>query len=274
MARAKKETTALANYEERIAALRKQTKEQEKNIGGGQFFSLAGGQLRLGGNRLPGDKVGGVIIDAIAENVFYEGAYDPENRAAPTCYAFGRNEEDMAPHPEAPNPVSDKCATCPNNEWGSGSGNGKACKNRRRLAIIPAGQFDGDDFELNEDPDHYATAEVAYLPLPPTQLKGYATYTRNADKILGKPPCLLVTEIAVGPNPKTQIQVDFETLAEAPNELLPTLLDRNEEQQALTAFPYAKAAAEEAPKPKRAKGKSARKPAAKKARGGYSTSKY
>jgi hypothetical protein len=53
----------------------------------------------------------------------------------------------MGPHPSMQadanfQPQSDLCKTCEHNQWGSADkGRGKACQNRRRLTMIPAGVF-------------------------------------------------------------------------------------------------------------------------------------
>lgn len=72
--------------------------------------------------------------------------------AEPTDKQFGEATKARRPHPgiialseQRPLPDAFDCATCPLNEWGSehqrrgGKGKGKACKEMRRLLVIPDG---------------------------------------------------------------------------------------------------------------------------------------
>lgn len=251
----KKEETALVSVKEKLAAMGREAAEQEAGIaGGGNFFSIRGGQLSFDGARIPGDKMAVVVVDSINENIYYPGRYDPDNTAPPTCFAFGRSDDDMAPDPsQVEEPQSSRCSTCPHNQWESAdNGKGKACSNKRRLALIPAGTIDDDNqLEINEDPTHFETAEVAYLAVPTTSLRNYASYVKKASAILKRPPCALVTEISVRPDSKTTLVVEFDALAKLPDSLIPALLDRNETERDVIAFPYPKhAAAEEEEEPK------------------------
>ena len=103
--------------------------------------------------------MGVVILDSILENIHYDGEYDSDNVQGPDCFAFGRSDEEMAPHEAvitAGTQVHDNCVDCPSNEWGSAEkGKGKDCRNTRRIAMILAGKFDkSGEFILEEDPEH------------------------------------------------------------------------------------------------------------------------
>jgi hypothetical protein len=236
------ESTALVNWEDELAKQAEIAATMEANAGGGQFFSMKGGQLSFNDSPMPGNQMATVILDSIFENVYYEGRYDPENPAPPTCFAFGR-DENMSPHEvvvKAGQAQHSTCKGCPMNEWGSSEvGRGKACRNTRRLALIPAGTFDSHNrFQAINDPDHFSSAAIAYMKLPVTSVKSYASFVKQLAGALRRPPHGVFTRVRVEPDPKTQFRVIFEPLAQIPNEILPIIMKRHEEAKSLIEFPY------------------------------------
>ncbi len=238
---AKKKNGAMAKWDQQLADLAKGAADQEAGVGGGQFFSTQNGVLKFNDSPLPGSQMGVIILDSVIENVIYEGKYDADNRTAPLCYAFGRSDDVMRPHKDVVTPQAESCGVCPNNEWGSAEfGAGKACRNRRRLAILSAGVFKRDEFVPEENPKEFETSEVRYLALPPTALRGYAAYVKKLAGALKRPPFAVFTRIVVQPDPKTQISYSFEALGEVPGELIGILMERNKAEQDAIEFPYAK----------------------------------
>lgn len=77
-----------------------------------------------------------VVLDFVSENNHYEAAYDKDNPTPPDCTAVGRNPAQLAPRPDLETKISDKCLGCPQNEFGSGPGNSKGCKNTRSLVLM------------------------------------------------------------------------------------------------------------------------------------------
>lgn len=254
MAKAKAEgsSTAMMKYEEELKKQAEAAAEQEANTGGGQFFSLKNGTLKFNDSPLPDNQMGVVIIDGVIENVYYPGKFNPDEPQPPTCYAFGRNEKTMGPHPEVEgeNRQSDTCAECPQNAWGSGEGRGKACRNRRRLAIIGAGKFEGSRFVAEEDPEAFEKAQIAYLALPPTSLNAYGAFVKQLKGALTLPPHGVFTKIKVVPDPKSQFKVTFEAIEKVPSELLPAIMKRHEEAKSVIEFPYSKPDEEKKEQPK------------------------
>src|ERR1700761_5118895 len=150
--------TNLVNYNEKWAQQAAQYAEQEKLVGG-TFISTRGGTLSIGEEVLPGNQMVVIVLDVVNENTFYDNKFDPDNRQPPLCYAFGRSADEMAPHEsmqvdlEYFQPQAETCSVCPHNAWGSAEkGRGKACQNRRRIALIPAGYYNprrgSRDFDL------------------------------------------------------------------------------------------------------------------------------
>lgn len=125
-----------------------------------------------------------VIVDFMAVNNFYEGAYDPKNIVPPTCFAIGQIPTNLVPSSNAPVKQSDACASCPMNQFGS-DGDGKACKNQRRLALLP--------------PDADEDTPLWILDVSPTGLKSFDGYVRSAASKFGVTPVGLITQITFDP---------------------------------------------------------------------------
>jgi hypothetical protein len=240
-----------ANWEQEMALQAKAAVEQESTAGsgGGRFFSLRAGQLTFNDSTFPGNQLAVVILDSIFENTYYEGSFDAENVNSPTCYAMGRDAETMGPPKEVDeydefDRQNDVCKTCWANEWGSAEkGKGKACANRRRLAIIPAGTFSplkggGFELELDQDPKDFASAEVAYIKLPVMSVKGFAAYLKQVAEQFGRPLHGVFTRIYVEPDPKSQFRIKFELIEPIEGDLMPTIMTRHSAIKDEIAFPY------------------------------------
>lgn len=101
-----------------------------------------------------------VILDFVAHNVHYPGAYNADNPVPPDCSATSRVMNAMTPDDRHRNeetgefPYGDNCTSCPKNQWESAAvGKGKACKNTRRLIIMQeGGDMDAPVWELSVSP--------------------------------------------------------------------------------------------------------------------------
>lgn len=269
MATKKTRTTALVKWDEELAKQAEIAAGMEANTGGGQFFSTKGGILSWQDAPLPGNQMAVIVLDSILENVYYEGRYDPDVPQGPICFAFGRDEKTMQPHQiviDAGNQqcgASGQCAGCEMNKFGSAeTGRGKACRNTRRLAMIPAGTFNAaGKLELIEDEEHYETTAVGFMKLPVTSVKGYASFVKQVAGALRRPPFGIVTKVKVVPDPKSQFKVVFEPIMNVPDELMGAIMKRHEEAKSTIDFPYQPNDEENAP-PKRGS-RAAQKPASK-----------
>jgi len=238
------QTTALTTWDEELAREAEAAAAMEANAGGGQFFSIRGGILSLNDVPMPDNQMAVVVLDSIIENVFYEGDYDPNNVTPPTCFAFGRDEPKLAPHKavvEKGQAQHETCRGCPMNEWGSADkGRGKACSNRRRLALLsagellPSGQLKGGLYDL----DHFETSPPALMKLPVTSVKGYANYVKQLAGALKKPPFAVATLIRVVPDQKSQFKVTFSPLEKLPDALVQAAMTRRKEVAPLLEQPY------------------------------------
>jgi hypothetical protein len=245
------QTTALTDWEKEMEAQAAIAAGMASSTGGA-FFSVRAGQLSFDGMPLPGNQMAVVVLDWILENVYYEGEFDADNPMPPTCFAFGRDNE-MKPHDvvfEADQAQHPTCRGCPKNEWGSAErGRGKACRNVRRLALIPAGTIDiaNDHFTAFTDPDQF-NENVGYLKVPVTSGRGFDTYVKQVAGALRRPPHGVFTRVRVKPDPKTQVAVTFEPLAPVPNELIGLMMNRHNLVAREIEQPYA-LTREDAPAP-------------------------
>ena len=247
-----KKTTAVANYVDRMAALAQEAVEQEKSVSSGSFISFKSGRISFQGNTIKGDELDVIVIDSVLENCYYPGVNDSDNPAPPVCYAFGRDEKTMAPHAESSSPQSELCSECQWNKFESAEqGRGKACKNVRRLALLPS--------DAAASAEAVGSAEMAFAKIPVTSVKGWATYVRGLSTLEKKPPIAVITTIGTVPDDKSQFKVTFNKAENVDSDLLPALLDRFDAVKGEIMFPYP-APSEEQAKPA---GRGAKKPAAK-----------
>lgn len=238
------ETTAVANWEAEMEEQARAAAAQEANTGGGSFFSTRAGVLAFGGQAMTNNEMPVLIVDGILENTWYAGDYDSDNPSPPTCYSFGRDEADMAPHltiVQAGTAQSKLCKGCEKNEWGSAEkGAGKACKNQRRLALLTAGKFDPKTgaFEPILDSEHYMNSAVGYLKIPPTSIANYANFVKQLFAGTKRPPHGVFTRIKVSPHPKKQHEITFTPLEECPGEIMGAIMQRHKQEMDLIEFPY------------------------------------
>lgn len=242
----KPQSKALTNWREEAAASAAKAATMEQSSGGGKFFSMRAGVLSYDDVALPGNQMCAVILEGMYENVYYAEKFDPEAKTPPTCFAFGYDNDEMQPHdsmdehPDVFEKQSEFCKDCPQNEWGSADrGKGKACGNRRRLAVIPGGQFSKKgDLEIIDDEKIFAKADLAYMKLPVTSVKAYSSYVREVSEQLGKPLWAVFTRIYLEPDAKSQFKVAFELIDEIPEELMDTVFKRHGDAEKDIAFPY------------------------------------
>jgi hypothetical protein len=180
----------------------------------GTFVNLKNGILSVDKTPVPGNKLAAVVVAHCFENAYYVGKYDPNNPQPPVCFAYGvpkpgmpidevkELEDNMVPHDMSTDKQNSNCKTCPRNQWGSADeGKGKACKNLRRLALIP-----GDEESLVQ----IDKQKLYFMKPPVTSSKFFDGYVKDIAKTLKRPPMGVVTEISVVPDPKSQFLVKFE----------------------------------------------------------------
>lgn len=219
---------------------------------GMQSITCRGGILKVGDDPLPGNQIAAIVLADIRENAFYAERFDPENLLSPTCYAYGRRDEDMAPDPSMQvdldyfKPQAARCQTCPNNQWGtSDKGKGKACQNRFRLILQSAGYYAPErqgsaNLQLNywDSIDDFAAQDMAILKLPVTSGANWARYVKGLFGAIKKPTLQVVTRIFVTPHEKHQHHFNFELLEELPQEMDEFLISRHNDAMSEIARGY------------------------------------
>lgn len=252
MAAKKQQQTAMIPWQAELEAEAEKGAAQEQ-APAGRAIKIKNHKLMIDDNPVPDNELSVVVLEAVQENQYFGSAYDPENPGPPVCYSFreqGDAEEDMKPHEKVESPEHSDCATCPHNVFGSAdTGKGKACKNIRKLAVIPA-----DAADSAED---ISTAEPRILKVPVTSVRGWAGYVRGKLSELKRPPLAVVTNISLVPDDKTQFKLvfAFEKLIDMDGAKLKALKAAALKAYELMAQPY-QPRAEEAPAPK---GKAAKK---------------
>ena len=121
------------------------------SIRGKSFRCIVGGEEV---SKLPMGKPLDVICVNLAKSVnrvYYEGAYDPKETISPVCWSSNSKEPDES----VESPQSVNCMSCPQNIAGSGQGMSRACRFKRRVAVV-----------LSED----ISSGVYMLELPATSL--------------------------------------------------------------------------------------------------------
>lgn len=238
--------TALQNYEERWAQEAQRAAESEP-LSGGTWLSARGGQLMIGDQALPGNQAAVIVLDSIRENTYYGSRFDPNAPLPPVCYAIGRDADPLFPHTDMqkdlnyfkPQHVENGqvmgCDGCPLNEWGSApQGRGKACQNRRRLTVIPAGYYvpkpGSRDFslELFDDPAHFQKTEVAFCKLPVTSVSNWAKYVNQLAANIRRPPYGVVTRLHIEPHQQHQYEMCFELVDVVPDSLADVIMQRHD----------------------------------------------
>lgn len=236
---ATRNSTALASAQETLSQEAANITDQISQ-GGGNKIKLSDKQFTFTDGTVDDGPIQVVIVDFVSTNSFYANNYDPNNPEPPICFAVGKNIKEMVPSPNSPEPQAKTCAECPMNQFGS-EGNGKACKNRRKLALL------GPD-------DTAPDAELMVMEVSPTGLKRYDGYVGTVAKLHQVPPIGVVTEIGFNPD-VTYSSLTFKF--DGVNENLEAHFARREEAEALLMVePDFSAAAET--KPARGRGRSRR----------------
>jgi len=216
------------------------------------FLSTAGGQFRLGEDPVPGNALVVVVAHFIYENTYYTHEWNPDNAMPPTCFAMGHEMTDLAPHPAMQSdlnffePQHHECASCPQNQWGSATkGRGKACDNRYRLALIPAGYMEavpgvrnGFQPTIHEDEEHYASADMLVLKVPKTSTKAFDRFVKQCQSEHARPPYGVVTEISILPRDGGGYSLNFEAIGLVDGDMFPTMRKRHQEAADNIIEPY------------------------------------
>lgn len=170
-------------------------------------ISMKAGQMKYRDQAMPGNQMDVVIMCGTLENAYYLEAFDDDEVKNPVCFAMGTVLEDMAPHDNSIMPQNDRCKGCPQFKWGSEikgkkRGRGKACKEVRQLALLPADATKGE----KEAKD----GELVLLKIPVTSVKNWSNYVNRLANAYKLPHFAVITTIKAIPDEKTQFRIEFE----------------------------------------------------------------
>lgn len=157
------------------------------------FIKTEGGVFSFNGEALP-MPLPVYVLDQVRVNQYYDSAYDPASPTGPTCFAIGREEDDLSPPDDLKGKQAPSCSGCPHNEFGTADrGQGKACRNTLKLALLPA---------VETDPKKLVQTDPAFISVSPGALKTFAKHARAVERGLGRPlysvQTLLATEKSGG----------------------------------------------------------------------------
>jgi len=233
---APRKTTALAetyDWRKEVAAYAAKTVKMEESVQAGNRISTKGGVLTYKQTPLKDNELHGIILCALIENAYYPGKYNPDAPTAPVCFAFSEDGEEMAPHEKSHEPQHETCHGCPHNEFGSAdTGRGKACKNSRRLAILPLqAPFTVKDVE---------EAEIATIGVPVMSVKGYSLYVKDLAIKSNLPSWAWQSRLWCTPDAKSQYRLCFESSDRKPlpDKLYNAILARVKEAERILDEPY------------------------------------
>lgn len=133
------------------ADLFKKLMDVNKTLSGGaggtsRRISIKGGRFRemINGEQVRVNSSGSMNIVLLNTSkigrTFFEGAYDPENPSAPSCWSPDSEKPDAAVPDEQRKAAT--CRDCPMNIKGSGQGDSRACRFNVRLAVAIEGSYD------------------------------------------------------------------------------------------------------------------------------------
>lgn len=115
------------------------------SIKGGTFRYVVGGQEIA---KIEERHIDIIIVNAAKHvtRTFYMQKYDGDAKpSAPDCYSL----DGSVPHETAKNKQATNCLSCPQNQKGSGKGEGRACRYSQRLAVVLASDINGEVLQLN-----------------------------------------------------------------------------------------------------------------------------
>lgn len=265
-------TTALVNYDAKRAAAAQKYVEQVKSAPTGDLLRVTAAGFVLGDQNL-GMELAVCILNSIYVNTLYAGKYEEGAKSAPLCYAYGQPGDIMAPHvsmaehPDVFAPQHEQCDGCPFNEYGTAdTGDGKACKNKAKLAIFPVGEYVPRpkpsrevDLELvdpltPEGQDWYRNTADLSVVIPVTSVTGFGKYVRSLAKLSpAQPPYGVITRMFVTPGAGTRpggFTVNFEMVDLLPDEVFDLVQSRHEAMGSEMETPFSPPKEEEAPAPK------------------------
>ena len=146
------ESNLPVNYADQLSK-RAGTLSERINTGMNNKIRIKGNQKFISPDGQEGKTLSVITLDFVSYNAWYDRDYDADNPTPPACFAQNSIPNLLAPHESSPLKQADVCQNCPQNQWASATvGKGKACQNRRNIALIAVDKPDADILELSVSP--------------------------------------------------------------------------------------------------------------------------
>ena len=225
---------------ERLAAQAKDAAAKERPALG--KITLPSGILTYNGVSQPGNKMEVLILAATYRNTWYRGPYDPDNVRNPGCFALALEESALVPDSIVPTPPKSivtgepttNCKDCAYGQWKSDPDpkrKGKACKQSRRLVLLPA--------NLTKTADEVTAGELAVMDMPVTSAVNYGNFVNSVTAMTGMPSWMAHCEISIERDPKTQFKVLLKPFKLVDSEpIIMALEKKKEEATRIALMPY------------------------------------
>lgn len=170
----------VAAWEEELK--RKAAEESDRTpVGAGNQISVRkNGEFRHQGADV-GNEIQVIVVDHVFMNQYFDSPFDEDNPSPPACYAVSAKDKNMAPVDGSPVKQSPGCDGCWANEWKSDDrGRGKACGNKKRLAVVFADDVEG---------------ELSFLTVAVTSAPNFNKYVKKLNDASGLPVSAVVTKV-------------------------------------------------------------------------------
>jgi hypothetical protein len=222
--------TEVVNWKERLATSAKDVAALERPQL--STISLRGGFIQYMGQPVPGNKLDVVVVASGFQKRYYDKPFDANKPVNPVCFALSLDGQDMVPSDESTDKQAETCDACPMGAWGSDpkGGRGKACKDARRLVVIPVAALTDDEAVKK--------AEMAMITLPVMSQKYWANYVNQIASEYERPPWGMITQITTKPDPKAQFLVQFNAVGTVAEQFLGPVHGRIEMAQQTILTPY------------------------------------
>lgn len=205
----------VVSWSERLAREAKEVIEAYRPDIGSITFDQ--GILKYEGVQVPDNKMDVVVLGAAFVNLFYKKEWVAGQLwSPPDCYAMSLDGRGMVPEASAKNVQNTDCMSCINLKWGSDpkGGRGKACKEKMRLIVIPAGNL--------SSAETVAKSGVGVFTLPVMSVEAWKLHAQRVSVGTGGSYWGVVSRMKEVPDKKAQYKIEWETQAKIED---PTILN-------------------------------------------------
>lgn len=183
----RKQGTAVVSMKELMEKQAAQIADKIGSPGGDRIAVSQDKSFKFPDGTITKDPFQAIIVEFVTGHFYYAGKYDPKNIVPPDCFALGEDPDAMVPSENSPQKQADNCQDCALNQFGS-DGAGKACQNRRVLALLPPDALDKKEERGEDEP-------LAIISVSPTALRNFDGYVAKLANMAKKPPAAFITTI-------------------------------------------------------------------------------